>query len=207
MIERLTGTVCVQEEKHIVLMVHGIGFHVAVCDPSSFSLNQEVTVYTFVHYTQDKGISFFGFADEFSRLIFTHIISCPKIGPSIALSLLRQCSPADFVQIITSQNEAALSGFSGIGPKKAEQIVVSLKGPIGKLVSSGKLSDIAQGCDELAVWQHVSDALSSLHYSKQEIASAIAHIRETGGSDSAHMRVDVLLRKALGFLAQGADER
>ena len=201
MIERLTGTVLVLEEKQITLMVHGIGFGIQVPDPTAFSLQKEVTVYTYVHYTQDKGISFFGFPDELSRIVFNLIIGCPKIGPSIAQTILRQCKPADFIQIITSQDEAALSSFSGIGAKKAEQMVVSLKGPVGKLVSSGALASMTGDAATMAQWQHLADALTSLNYSKQEISDAIAHIRELQEQDGSAGDLNTMLRRALAFLA------
>ena len=72
------------------------------------------------------------------------IIDCPKIGPGIAINILSQISAGQFLEIISSHNEEALSSINGIGPKKAEQIIVTLKSKVAKLLTSGQIKTDTQ---------------------------------------------------------------
>ena len=65
------------------------------------------------------------------------VIGCSGIGPKIALAVLAHLGAQGFVEVVSCGDERALSKVNGIGPKKAEQIIVQLKHKVSKLISSG----------------------------------------------------------------------
>jgi len=195
MIERLQGTVVATGDRTITVMAGGIGFGVQVADGTKFILDAVVTVYTYVHWNSEKGQTLFGFADEVTRQLFLLLITCQKIGPTLALTLLRQKESSVIIQDIMSGNVVGLSSCQGIGTKKAELIVYELKDKVGNLALMPTL--INSSALQL---KHVQDALLSLSYSKQEAAIAVTHIASLHKGD-AFPDLNVLLRQALAFLS------
>lgn len=196
MIERVVGAVVASDEKSITVMTGGMGFGLQVADPARFSMGKQLTVFTYMHWNQDKGPVLYGFESELARSVFCLIITCPKVGPAIGLALLRQLEPARILQDISTNNVVGLSSCQGIGPKKAQQIINELKEKIGPLLAASP----ALANSGAAHWQHVQDALAGLSYSRQEVADAIAYLTaEYAGKDTPE--VNVLLRKALAYLS------
>ena len=109
MITFLEGVIAEKTEKTITLMVHGVGFSLFVAEPQKYIEKKDASFYTYMHWNQEKGPNLFGFETAFERTVFLLIIDCPKIGPSIGLSILSQMRPSHFLEAITSQNEKALS--------------------------------------------------------------------------------------------------
>ncbi|KKQ49798.1 MAG: Holliday junction ATP-dependent DNA helicase RuvA [candidate division TM6 bacterium GW2011_GWF2_38_10] len=197
MIDVLIGRVKNIREKTITIMVAGVGFSVAVARPSDFVVDQDVQVYTHLHWNAEHGFSLLGFATELERSVFLMIIDCPKIGPSIGLSILSSVSAGEFLKLIHAQNTKGLSALQGIGPKKAEQLIVALKHKVSKLLSSGILSgDEQASCIE---WHEVSEVLTSLNYSKPEISQAMLYLSAKYAQQD--VALDVLIRSALAFLS------
>jgi len=203
MIERLHGTVCILDDKHITVMVNGIGFGMSVADPQRFygATKAPATIYTYVHWSADKGGSIFGFNDEISRQLFCLLIGCQKIGPSIALALLRQREVGDLVQDILTGNIAGLSSCQGIGTKKAELIIYELKDKVASLAHRPELANSA--AQQL---RHMQEALLSLSYSAQEATKAVTHVAKLYAGQEVP-EVNVLLRQALAFLSSSSAER
>lgn len=195
MIERLHGMVVASTDRTIVIMAGGIGFGLQVADTASFRQDAAVTVYTYVHWNQEKGQSLFGFADEISRQLFCLLISCQKIGPALALALLRQREPGVIVQDIMSGNVAGLSSCQGIGAKKAELIIYELK---DKLSGLSSLPALAGGA--ALQLKNMQEALLSLSYSPQEATKAVSYVAGLYKGES-FPDLNVLLRKALAFLS------
>ena len=90
-----------------------------------------------------------------------------------------------------------LSKVNGIGPKKAEQIIVTLKHKVSQLISSGQGSF---DDSKAKAWQEVSQALDSLNYTRGEISQAMQYL--TAHHAGADLPFDQLLRQALGFLSK-----
>ncbi len=195
MIERLEGMVVAQSDKTITVMASGIGFAVQVADVAQFPLQRMVSVFTYMHWSQEKGVSIFGFVDEVSRHLFCLLITCQKVGPSIALSLIKQRNVVTLIQDIMTSNIAGLSSCQGIGAKKAEQIIYELKDKVGALAH---LPEIASSA--VAHLRSVHEALISLGYSKQEVADAIGHLSAAYKNDTVP-DLSILIRKALAFLS------
>lgn len=197
MINFIKGFVKEVHEKSATVLINGLGFDVQIPNTKNVSKDKEIELHTYMHWNQEKGPSLFGFQEELEKKVFLMIIDCPKIGPSIALKILSQINAGEFLEIVSSQNEAALSKVNGIGAKKAEQIIVSLKNKVTKLLSSGKLP--AQSQQDFTIWQNVSDVLVSLNYSKPEITQALQHLTQKHAGENVPL--DQLIRSALSYLS------
>jgi len=198
MIDFINGTVKKVHEKGVTILVNGIGFFCHVPQPGSLAKDKPIDVFTYLHWNQEKGPSLYGFANELERTTFLLIIDCPKIGPGIALNILSQIEAPQFLEIITSQNEAALNAINGIGTKKAEQLIMQLKHKVAKLISTGYIKTEMQ--QDFVQWQHVNDVLSSLNYSKQEIGNTLKFLGKE--HKDQNISLDQLIRAALGYLSK-----
>lgn len=125
------------------------------------------------------------------------IISCSGIGPKIAVALLNQLAPTTFIKAIANNDISTLSSVNGIGPKKAEHMLVQLRHKITPLLESGlDVKDMG----DAGRWKDVSDALGSLNYSRQEVARSMHYLQEQFAGKQASF--DELLRHSLSFLSK-----
>lgn len=193
----LTGCVKDINEKNITLDIGGVGFALTVPQAQGITTGSTLTLFTHFHWNQETGPSLYGFCTELERKVFLLIIDCPKIGPGIGINILTSLNAAQFLEVITTQNEKALSAVNGIGAKKAEQIIVHLKHKVQKLVCSG--SFVVEQQESFVHWQNVNDVLLSLNYSKPEISKALHHLSEK--YQGQNYQLDQLIRSALAFLS------
>jgi Holliday junction DNA helicase RuvA len=198
MISYLSGTIKEIHEKSITLVVNNIGLNIFTPQPTQFKEGESYEFYIYFHWNYENGPSLYGFSTEQDRIVFLTIIECPKIGPSIALNILSQMSSESFIDAIKTNNERALSSISGIGEKKAEQIIVQLKHKVTKLLETKRI--IISEQKNSSNLQNLSDVLFSLNYSKQEISQAIGYISEKFTSQSPSL--DQMIRASLAFLTQ-----
>lgn len=196
MINTISGTIQSIQEQGLVVEVGGFGLHIQVPQGSIFQQGQTVCLQSYMHWNQEQGPSLFGFSNELEKLVFLTIIDCSGIGPKIGLAVLSSLGAERFIEIVQGSDERALSKVNGIGPKKAEQMIVQLKHKVAKLLDKGiKITGSAQITD----WQNLQEVLESLHYSRPEISAAMRHLRE---STQEVVPFDHLMRKALSFLAK-----
>jgi Holliday junction DNA helicase RuvA len=198
MIEKISGIVEKVLEKAAIVKVNGLSFFCHVPRTGQLKEKKGTELYVHLHWNAEKGPTLYGFCEEIERTTFLMIIECPKIGPGIALNILSQISAPQFLEIITSQNEAALNAINGIGAKKAEQLVIQLKHKVSKLISIGAVKADEQ--QDFVQWQNVSDVLTSLNYSRQEISGAMKFLGEKYRDQNYPL--DKLIRAALGYLSR-----
>jgi holliday junction DNA helicase RuvA len=199
MIDQLRGKIKNISEKSVVIEVNGISFLCNCPKTDSFEVDKVIELITYLHWNQEKGPSIYGFKVEFDRRCFLLLLDCPKIGPSIALTMLKELGATQIVQAIATENKSILSSISGIGEKKAEQIIVQLKHKIKKLISIENFN-IEEVEQPLIIWQDVEGALISLGYSKQEILPTLKHLSSKFKKETP--RLDQVIRSALAFLSQ-----
>jgi len=197
MIQSIHGTVRATEGSTITIEVSGIGFACQVTHPELYALNAPAALYTYFHWHQENGPQLFGFATTQERQLFGIILTCAGIGPKVALSLITQCPHNQLAAAIALGDVALLSSLKGIGLKKAESIVLQLQSKMKQYVPSEEKSDDRQS-QLLTQLKNVSDVLSSLNYSRQEISQAIDHLKTTAASS----QFDELVRKALAYLSK-----
>lgn len=197
MLSHVKGAVARVEDQEVVVEVGGLGFSVLVPNAAVFQKGAAVELQLYMHWNQDQGPTLYGFGSPLEKKIFLLIISCSGIGPKIALAVLHQLTPAAFVQAIMTSNLDALSSVSGIGRKKAEQLLVQLRHKVGPL--SEAVEQFVESADTVR-WKDVADALGSLNYSRQEVTRAMQFLHESHAGKQAPF--DELFRHALSYLAK-----
>ncbi len=196
MIAYLTGTAHAVQTPHITLVANGIGFLVTVPSNVHATLGGPLELAIYTHVTQDQGMQLFGFASSDERHIFSLIIACSGIGPKIGLAILGALSPALFVSAVLSGDVRAFHGIDGVGPKKAESLIMQLKDKIGKLSLSPEFSQTPT----VSSIKQLSEVLASLGYSRAETSACLEHLKKEGWLE--HATFDALLRKGLAFFAK-----
>jgi Holliday junction DNA helicase RuvA len=197
MISAINGTIKAVKEQAIVVDVGALALQIAVPQESFFQIGNQISLATYMHWNQEQGPSLFGFNSELERAVFLIIIDCSGIGPKIGLAILGSLGAERFIEVVQAGDEKALSKVNGIGPKKAEQMIVQLKHKVAKLLDSGvKISGSAQ----ITQWQNIQEVLESLNYSRTEIAVAMKQLRES--THEVQLPFDQLMRRALGYLAK-----
>jgi holliday junction DNA helicase RuvA len=196
MIAYFSGIVREVRGSSLVLVVNNIGFMVQVPARYHFVPGASVELAIYTHVTQEQGLQFFGFEQSDERELFALILGCSGIGPKVALALVNGLTPAAFVTAVLTGDTRALSSVDGVGPKKAESIILQLKDKVTKVA-------FAQDSTRSSVVVHLkqlSDALFSLGYSRFEVTSALEQIKREGSLEVSSF--DVLLRKSLAVLAK-----
>lgn len=199
MFSYIQGKIISVETQSIVIDSGGMGFSVQTASPEQFQKDTESKILIHMHWHQDNGPTFFGFATELEKKVFLLVTSCSGMGPKIGLALLSQLTPSDFLVAVQEGNDKALSAVSGIGPKKAEQMVVQLRSKVTKLMNEGLVVS-GSGAIALEQWKNVTQVLKSLNYSKSEIDNTLCYLRKEHGGSNASF--DELIRAGLSFLAK-----
>lgn len=197
MLDFIKGSIKSTYKTSIAVDIGSMALRVTVPFASSFQKDKNIELYTYMHWNQEQGPSLFGFATEAEKEIFLLVISCSGVGPRLGIAVLEDLGPQVFLDAIIEENEQALSKTSGIGQKKAEQMIVQLKHKVAKLIKSGL---VVQSNTKASKIQEVSDVLKSLNYSKQEISAAMNHLGKS--YTSQELNFDQLIRYALSFLAK-----
>lgn len=197
MISSISGVIQEVSESGISIEVSSLGFALQVPQPNIFMVGQKVTLLVHMHWNQENGPSLFGFTTALEKTVFLMITSCSGLGPKLAMAVLAQLGAAEFLEAVHTANEHALSNVSGIGAKKAEQIIVQLKHKVAKLMETGVQVGASQILQERT---NISQVLKSLNYSRQEIAAAMNYLNEQ--HSNSNVAFDQLMRQALAFLAK-----
>ena len=137
-----------------ILINSGIGFNV-FCPSrvikeaeNSISLNKEISLYIST-VAKENGTALYGFLNKQEKKMFETITSVNGIGPKIALEILSNMEPIDFVTAVSKSDAGALTRIKGVGRKGADKIIFSLKDKVSKeeipkKVPSQKYEDLLQ---------------------------------------------------------------
>ncbi len=149
MIELLFGKVVRLSTDSLTLMVSGVGFRVAITPRFSLKLRlqQELELVTKLVVREDD-LSLFGFENSAEQEAFDLLCSVSGIGPKLAMTVLSGMDAQQIANAVNSQDDAAFKAISGIGPKTAKLIVISLANKVG-LSSSSPRSKVLEALLQL----------------------------------------------------------
>ncbi|MFF2052037.1 Holliday junction branch migration protein RuvA [Leifsonia sp. NPDC058194] len=205
MISSLRGTVLSASGGAAVIEVGGVGFAVQLTPDHvlSLRLGDEAFVHTSMIVREDS-LQLFGFVDREQLDVFELLTGVTGVGPKSAIGVLSVLSPDQIADAVASDDDAPFRKVSGIGPKTAKLIVVSLT---GKLVATRRAAPAAKTSGApSSVADSVLIALVGLGWPERIAAEAIADV-VAGTDESARDSVPALLRltlSQLGPAAQGA---
>ena len=198
MISYLSGSVARTGNGFVVLDVNGVGYQVFVTTQAAHSLTigSSTSLHTALIVREDAFI-LFGFETVEELEIFDLLRSVTGVGPKLAIAILSQLSIGAITQAVKAENDATFKAVSGIGPKTAKLITVTLA---GKLAGFGAVTSTAGKAAKTAPMVdlgNVIEALQGLGWSERLAAEAVREAAEALGNAAT---ADVLLRMALSRL-------
>lgn len=190
MIAFIRGTVAAYGNDWIVVENSGIGWQMAYPHVENLRLNTEVSVYTYMHVSEND-VALFGFESQEEKELFLRLISVKGLGPKTAMNMLAHSGYNNVVKAIEDGNVAALKKMPGIGAKSASQIVLDLK---GRLVAAPVRSQAQQPSYPKEI-QDALEGLKNLGYKQGELGPVANKMSETPG-----LTTEQYLRIGLQFL-------
>ncbi|MEF9920810.1 MAG: Holliday junction branch migration protein RuvA [Erysipelotrichaceae bacterium] len=193
MIAFIRGIIFAIANDHVIIDNQGIGYQVYVANPSSMTLNQELTLFTYQHVREDA-ITLFGFLTREEHDLFLRLISVKGVGPKTALNIMNVGGTDGIVEAIENGNVDFLKKLPGIGAKSAQQIVLDLK---GKLVLNNDATSINKDQNYLDALL----ALKSLGYKQNEINSIskeLAAMKKTTVDEYIRCALSIMLKRKGG---------
>ncbi|HSJ91584.1 MAG TPA: Holliday junction branch migration protein RuvA [Ilumatobacter sp.] len=174
----------------VLIEVGGVGYVVHVSQRVLAELEPSTPAFLYVHHhIREADQQLYGFVTRDERNTFQVLIAVHQVGPALAMAILATHPPAALVDIVASQDVAAMTLVSGVGKKTAERLLVELKSKLGVPVLDG-VGGMGGGSSVVA---DVREALLGLGYGDGEIRDTL---RELPSSDDAAE----LLRDALKSL-------
>lgn len=173
----------------VLVEVAGVGYNVAVTERTLAELEPGSESFLYVHHhVTETAETLFGFRAKDERITFQTLIKTNGVGPSIAMAVLATHPPTALVDIVASNDIAALTLVSGIGKKTAERMMVELRDRL----SLPMLDDSGSSSVGSAVAE-VREALAGLGYGTDEIRDVLRDLPSDAPSAT-------LLREALKSL-------
>jgi Holliday junction DNA helicase RuvA len=200
MITFLEGTLVESLPTHVVLAVHGVGYHVFIPLSSYDKLpapGAQIKILTHLSIREDAHV-LYGFMSAAERDLFRLLVNhVSGIGPKTALDVLSGTSVMSFKAAVVEGDAKTLSQVKGIGKKTAERIIVELKDKVG-VAAAWEAASATHGpsADDVQVNDAVL-ALISLGYKQVDAFKAVRRVVEERGSGLAS---DDLVRHALKSL-------
>ncbi len=190
MISSLRGTVIAVAGTTAVVEVGGVGLAVNVTANHALGMRvgQETVLRTALIVREDD-LSLYGFADAEQLAVFDLLRGVTGVGPKSAAGVLSVMAPEDVARAVAADDDAAFRKVSGIGPKTAKLIVVSLTGKLiathaptaaassgpSQVTASVVAALVGLGWPERTATQAVDDALA--HAPSVELGNVQAVLR------------------------------
>lgn len=196
MIAALRGTVLRTGSSLVVIDVHGVGYAVQVTPQHALLLHegQEVSLVTSLIVREDS-LTLFGFETIETLEVFSALLGVNGVGPRSALAVLSELTAGEVAAAVANEDDKAFRKVSGIGPKTAKLIVVSLA---GKLFAAPPAAATQQP-ERPDVRSSVLSALVGLGWPERTASDALDSALESA-TDGEAESVPLLLRKSLTLL-------
>jgi len=201
-ISSLRGTVLLASGGTAVIEVGGVGFSVQLTPEHVLSLRvgDEAFIHTSLIVREDA-LQLFGFAGPEQLQVFELLNGVSGVGPKSAIGVLSVLSPDEIAEAVASDDDAPFRKVSGIGPKTAKLIVVSLA---GKLAVTRRAPSVSrQKASPSSVGDSVLVALVGLGWPEKVAVEAVADV-VADTEESSRDSVQALLRLTLARLGPAA---
>ena len=192
MIAYITGSIIQRWEQVLIVQTHGIGYYIQVPDEQAFA-KDDIALWVYAHWSQDQGMTLFGFSDQSERELFSILLEASGVGPRLALQCLKALSVHELVTALSHEDAQTLSRIPGIGAQKAKKIAFHVKDKAQAAAHRITTSDAST----MQMFTDVRAALTSLGYGRHEIDHALSSIPVSHDD-----RFDTVLRKALSQLSK-----
>lgn len=198
MITFLEGVLVEAWPTHVVVGVHGVGYHVAI-PLSSYdklpAVGQPIRILTHLQVREDAHV-LFGFMTAAERDLFRLLVAnVSGIGPKTALDVLSGTTVTNFKAAVVAGDAGLLAKTKGIGKKTAERIIVELKDKVGVAAAWEAASAAHAPTPEEAQVNDAVLALIALGYKQVDAHKVVKQAWDRGTRD-----VEELIRQGLKAL-------
>lgn len=189
MIASLRGTVQNSTLNAVVLDVAGVGYLVQVTPGLALNvtIGQQLSLFT-AFIVREDAFTIFGFETSEELVTFDLLRSVTGVGPKLALSIIHQLGVDALSNAVANEDDVAFKSVSGIGPKTAKLLVLTLA---GKLSGGNAQKKTTSDADIIA-------ALVGLGY-QSKVAEDAVKVSRANNPIAAN---DIILRAALQGLAR-----
>lgn len=192
------GKVVCREAGMVAIECGGVAFRCTVSLNTLAKLppvGDSALLYTHLSVKEDD-LSLFGFAEKQEMECFKMLISVSGIGPKVAIAILSNMTPDQFILCVASGDSKTLTKTPGLGPKGAQRVVLELKDKVAKMdVGDVSLGEIAASADAGGNKGEAVSALVALGYAQSDAVRALA-------GRSEEEPVQELIKEGLKFLAK-----
>lgn len=192
MIGCIRGEILEKGDNYLLVDVNGVGY--VVYAPTALLDRLDagfVILYTHLHVRETE-LTLYGFSEREELELFRTLLAVQGIGPKVALAILSHVPVETLRGAVAREEVALLARVPGIGPKKARQILFSLRDKI-------EVEDVwAAGPTITDADNEVIAALTSLGYSVAEAQAALRALPPEARQEPVEER----FRLALSSLAR-----
>ncbi|TFB55617.1 Holliday junction branch migration protein RuvA [Cryobacterium tagatosivorans] len=201
MISSVRGPVLSALGSTVVIEVGGIGLALQVTPTTALSVRtgDEARLATTLIVREDS-LTLYGFPTAEELAVFELLVGVTGVGPKSALGVLGVLTPNQIALAVQGEDDAVFRKVSGIGPKTAKLIVLSLAGKVA--VASGAPTGV-RPAGQATVAANVQAALIGLGWSERVAAQAVDEtLADPSGSEASGTEpgVATVLRLALARL-------
>jgi len=168
MLHSVKGKIIGSGDKFLIVDVGPLALKIFVPQKTVEKLAKKqdaVTLFTNLHIRENE-VSIYGFENERELQLFSLLCSVNGIGPRSALSILSRHESDTIFQAIAEGAIDFLSQMASVGKKKAERIVVELKGIVPQIKSTENLKEFLE----------LEAALANLGYHIRDIRNVLTKL-------------------------------
>jgi holliday junction DNA helicase RuvA len=198
MIGRIEGQLVEIAENVVLLAVGGLGYEVEVSANVLTSLpGRDGVLRLYTHFVvREDAQQLYGFASRSERDLFRVLLRTSGFGPKLALAVVSSVPLADLAAAVQDNGVDALLRVPGIGRKKAERLLLELKGKLPEVPVQAPAGITRAGGVAVSEAEH---ALVALGYRPAEAARLIGSVRSEAET------TEELVRAALKHAARQAE--
>jgi len=202
-IASVRGEVSAVGASSCVVDVGGVGYAVTITPEhaSSLRVGEAARLQTTLIVREDS-MQLFGFESQTEQSLFDSLLTVSGVGPRSAMAVLSHVSPLEVYLAVMSEDDSVFKKVSGIGPKTAKLIVVSLAGKLSALASlEGADRNAARASGQAAqqpatTLDAVVSALTGLGWNEKAATEAVRFVL----ASHEDAPVSTVLREALQLL-------